>query len=165
MPILETERLRLEPIAEADADAMFPLMGDPQVMAFWDSPEIDDPEIVADIVRAQAAETMAGKSYYWAMRALGDGQFIGACDLSEIDIRHRRAEVGFMLGRDAWGRGYALEAMRAGCWPAPTWATAAPKPCSKSSASRRRACCAAMFCATANGATVACSACCSKAPG
>jgi ribosomal-protein-alanine N-acetyltransferase len=113
MPILETERLRLEPIAEADADAMFPLMGDPQDMAFWDSPEIDDPEIVADIVRAQAAETMAGKSYYWAMRALGDGQFIGACDLSEIDIRHRRAEVGFMLGRDAWGRGYALEAMRA----------------------------------------------------
>jgi len=113
MPILETERLRLEPIVETDADAMFPLMGDPEVMAYWDSPEIDDPEIVADIVRAQAAETMAGKSFYWAMRALGDGQFIGACDLSEIDIRHRRAEVGFMLSREAWGRGYALEAMRA----------------------------------------------------
>ena len=113
MPILETERLRLEPIVDADADAMFPLMGDPEVMAYWDSPEIDDPEIVADIVHAQAAETMAGKSFYWAMRTLGDGQFIGTCDLSEIDIRHRRAEVGFMLSREAWGRGYALEAMRA----------------------------------------------------
>jgi ribosomal-protein-alanine N-acetyltransferase len=113
MPILETERLRLEPIAETDANAMFPLMGDPEVMAYWDSPEIDDPEIVAGIVRAQAAETLAGKACYWAMRSLPDGQFIGACDLSEIDGRHRRAEVGFMLGRDAWGRGYALEAMRA----------------------------------------------------
>src|SRR3954454_20128414 len=98
MPILETERLRLEPIAETDADAMFPLMGDPEVMAYWDSPEIDDPEIVAGIVRAQAAETLAGKSCYWSMRSLPDRQFIGACDLSEIDARHRRAEVGFMLG-------------------------------------------------------------------
>jgi ribosomal-protein-alanine N-acetyltransferase len=113
LPILETERLRLEPIAETDAAAMFPLMGDPEVMAYWDSPEIDDPDIIADIVRAQAAETLAGKSYYWAMRGLADGRFLGACDLSEIDVRHRRAEVGFMLGRETWGQGYALEAMRA----------------------------------------------------
>jgi ribosomal-protein-alanine N-acetyltransferase len=113
LPILETERLRLEPIAETDAEAMFPLMGDPEVMAFWDSPEIDDPDLIAEIVRAQAAETADGKSYYWAMRGLADGRFIGACDLSEIDPRHRRAEVGFMLGRQAWGQGYALEAMRA----------------------------------------------------
>ncbi|MDB5493730.1 MAG: acetyltransferase, family, partial [Phenylobacterium sp.] len=27
--------------------------------------------------------------------------------------RHKRAEVGFMLGRQTWGQGYALEAMRA----------------------------------------------------
>jgi RimJ/RimL family protein N-acetyltransferase len=37
----------------------------------------------------------------------------GACDLSEIDWRHRRAEVGFVLARDAWGQGFAREAMLA----------------------------------------------------
>ena len=46
------------------------------------------------------------------MRTLSTGEFLGSCDLSEIDRRHRRAEVGFMLGREAWGQGYALEALR-----------------------------------------------------
>jgi ribosomal-protein-alanine N-acetyltransferase len=112
-PILETERLRLTPLAEADAQEIFPLMRDAEVMAFWDVGEIDDPDLIASIVEGQVAEMAEGRAVYWAMRALGDGGFVGVCDLSEIDRRHKRAEIGFMLGREAWGQGYALEAMRA----------------------------------------------------
>lgn len=111
LPILETERLRLEPLTPEDANAVFPLMDDPEVMHFWDSPEIDDPDVVAEIVRSQVDAMAAGSAIYWAMRALEGGEFIGVCDLTEIDRRHKRAEVGFMLGREAWGHGYALEAM------------------------------------------------------
>ena len=46
------------------------------------------------------------------MRTLAGRQFLGTCDLSDIDRSHRRAEVGFILEREAWGQGYALEAMR-----------------------------------------------------
>jgi ribosomal-protein-alanine N-acetyltransferase len=113
LAILETERLRLEPLAEADVEAVFPLMDDAEVMAFWDIPEIDDPDLVAEIVRAQVAEMREGRAVHWSIRGLADGAFIGCCDLSEIDPRHKRAEVGFMLGRETWGQGYALEAMRA----------------------------------------------------
>jgi len=113
LAILETERLRLQPLAEADAEQLFPLMDDPEVMAYWDVPEIDDPDVVSQIVRGQVAQMEADQAMYWSIRALeGDG-FIGCCDLSEIDRRHKRAEVGFLLGRDAWGHGYAFEAMRA----------------------------------------------------
>jgi ribosomal-protein-alanine N-acetyltransferase len=112
LPILETERLRLEPLAAADVEHVFPLMDDPEVMAYWDSPEIDDPDLVAEIVAGEVADMEAGLAVHWAMRSLADGAFLGCCDLSQIDRRHKRAEVGFMLGRDAWGRGYALEAMR-----------------------------------------------------
>jgi len=111
LPILETERLRLEPLVANDADHLFPVMGDPEVMAYWDVPEIDDPDIVAAIVQSQVDAMAAGKALHWAMRTLADGRFVGSCDLSEIDRWHRRAEVGFMLGREAWGQGYALEAM------------------------------------------------------
>ncbi|HEY0647151.1 GNAT family N-acetyltransferase [Phenylobacterium sp.] len=112
LPILETERLRLEPLAPPDADHLFAIMGDPEVMAFWDVPEVDDPDLVAQIVQSQVDAMAGGKALHWAMRTLDTGAFLGACDLSEIDGWHRRAEVGFMLGRDAWGQGYALEAMR-----------------------------------------------------
>jgi len=112
-PILETERLRLTPLVESDAENIFPLMRDAEVMAFWDVGEIDDPDLIAAIVAGQVAEMADGRAAYWAMREIADDRFVGVCDLSEIDRRNRRAEIGFMLGRDAWGRGYALEAMRA----------------------------------------------------
>jgi ribosomal-protein-alanine N-acetyltransferase len=112
LPILETERLRLEPLSVADADHLYPIMGDPQVMAFWDVAEIDDLDVVAEIVAAQVEEMRRGRALFWAMRTLAEGAFLGSCDLSDIDRWHRRAEVGFMLGREAWGQGYALEAMQ-----------------------------------------------------
>lgn len=111
-PVLETERLRLEPLIEADADHLYPIMGHPEVMAYWDIAEVDDPDLVAAIVRAQVEAMADGRAIHWAMRALVGGAFLGVCDLSEIDRWHRRAEVGFILGRDAWGQGFALEAMR-----------------------------------------------------
>jgi ribosomal-protein-alanine N-acetyltransferase len=113
LPILETERLRLMPLTAGDATDIFPLMRDAEVMAFWDMPESDDPDMIANIVAGEVEEMANGRAIYWALRPLHEDRFIGTCDLSEIDRRHKRAEVGFMLGRDAWGQGYALEAMQA----------------------------------------------------
>lgn len=113
LAILETERLKLDPLVEADAEDLFPMMDDPEVMAYWDVPEIDDPDVVAEVVRAQVAEMADGDAIYWSIRTMQDAAFIGCCDLSDIDRRHKRAEVGFMLGRGSWGRGYAEEAMQA----------------------------------------------------
>ena len=82
-------------------------------MAYWDVPEIDDPDLIAAIVAGQVEDMAAGRAVFWAMRTLADEELMGVCDLSDIDRWHKRAEVGFMLGRGAWGRGYGLEAMRA----------------------------------------------------
>lgn len=112
LPILETGRLRLEPLTVSDADLLFPIMGDPEVMAFWDVSEIDDPDMVRRIVGGQVRGMADGKALHWAMRTLGGQEFLGSCDLAEIDRWHRRADVGFLLSREAWGYGYALEAMR-----------------------------------------------------
>lgn len=113
LPILETERLRLAPLSAADSAQVFTLMRDAEVMAFWDMPESDDPDLIDSIVEGQVAEMAEGAAVYWSMRALADDEFLGVCDLSQIDRRHKRAEVGFMLGRKAWGNGFALEAVQA----------------------------------------------------
>ena len=112
-PVLETDRLRLEPLATDDSTLLFPMMADSQVMAFWDIAEIDDPDVVARMVENQIDEMAKGRAVFWAIRTLADGAFIGTCDLSAIDRRHKRAEVAFMLDRESWGNGYAQEAMTA----------------------------------------------------
>src|SRR5579862_371944 len=101
LPTLETQRLRLTPVAAEDARLIFPLMADAEVMAFWDVGEIDDPDVIGNIVAGQVDEMAAGRAVYWTLRTLDDGRFIGTCDLSEIDRRHHRAEVGFMLAPEA----------------------------------------------------------------
>jgi ribosomal-protein-alanine N-acetyltransferase len=111
--ILETERLTLRPLVEADAADIFPLMDDPDVMAYWDVPEIDDPDLVAELVRGQVAQMGEGGAMHWSIHTTADDVFVGSFGLSEIDWRHKRAEAGFMLGRDSWGQGYAREAMSA----------------------------------------------------
>lgn len=117
LAVLETERLKLQPVTEADVGEIFPLIDDPEIMAYWDAPEIDDPDVISEMVRGQVAEMAAGRALHWTVRAIGDGDrgsgFVGCCDLSEIDRRHKRAEAGFMFGRGAWDQGYALEAMQA----------------------------------------------------
>ena len=113
--ILRTERLTLRPIETGDAGAVFRMMSNAEVMAYWDTAEIDDPDIVDRIVAAQVDETLLGRSFYWSIiKAEGTGEaFIGCCDLSEVDRRHHRAEIGFLMTPQAWGDGYAQEAMTA----------------------------------------------------
>jgi ribosomal-protein-alanine N-acetyltransferase len=111
--ILETERLKLRPIATDDWRVLYPIMSNPVVMAHWDSSEIEDPDLVAQMIAAQVQDMEAGRACYWAIERAADLAFLGSCDLSEIDWRHRRGEIGFVLHAAAWGQGYGLEAMRA----------------------------------------------------
>ena len=111
--MLETERLRLRPMVEADSERLFPIMSDAEVMAHWDIPEIDDPDLLCRIVQSQVATMAEGKAVYWAIETLAEGAFIGVCDLSEIDLWHKRAEIGLILARQVWGQGYASETVAA----------------------------------------------------
>ena len=99
--ILETERLVLRPIEPADWRVLYPIMSDPVVMAHWDSTEVEDPDVVEQMIAAQVDDMAAGRACYWAVELSGDHTFVGACDLSEIDWRHHRGEVGFLLANGA----------------------------------------------------------------
>ena len=111
--ILKTERLNLRPLEAEDAAAIHLMMSDAEVMAFWDSEVIDDPALTIDIVERQLGKAARDEARYWTMQLAADGGFLGRCDLSEIDRRHSRADVGFMVARRYWGGGYTFEAMHA----------------------------------------------------
>lgn len=111
--ILETERLILSPVTEDDAPLIHPIMADPEVMAHMDSVAIDDPDVVGAFVTGLLIEMANEQSFYWSVRLNGEGRYLGSVDLSDIDWRHHRAEVGFILGKDAWGKGYGYEAVQA----------------------------------------------------
>jgi [ribosomal protein S5]-alanine N-acetyltransferase len=49
----------------------------------------------------------------FAIRLLPQCRLIGSIGLRDIDTQHRQAELGFWIGKDWWGQGYAREAARA----------------------------------------------------
>lgn len=105
-PILTTERLTLRPFAPDDLDALAAIYTDPTVMRY----------IFGGVrTRQQTATTIAAISDEWHDRGYGrwavtetaTGRLLGMCGFVE------RAELGYILGRFAWGRGIATEAARA----------------------------------------------------
>ena len=61
-------------------------------------------------IEQQQRETIGGPSLSFAVRLSPTGTLIGSVGLRDIDREHRQAELGFWIGRDWWGQGYAREA-------------------------------------------------------
>ena len=58
----------------------------------------------------QRRESVRGRATNFAIRLLPDPVLIGCAGLRDIDQEHLQAELGFWIGRDWWGHGYASEA-------------------------------------------------------
>ncbi|HJV40905.1 GNAT family N-acetyltransferase [Caulobacter sp.] len=111
--ILETARLTLAPLTVEDAPRVYPFLSDAEVMSNLDQEPIEDPDEVTSRVAAQVAEMAAGDAVYWAIRHTNSGLFLGYCEFIDIDRRHDRAEIRFVIARDNWGRGFGYEAVSA----------------------------------------------------
>ena len=108
---LETPRLFLRPIQRHDAADLFVARGDAEVMRWWDWPEQKSVDEVRGIITNHLSEIESGRVQWWVVSLTPRGPAIGECDISDIDLHHRRGEVGFLFRREAWGKGYAREAM------------------------------------------------------
>jgi [ribosomal protein S5]-alanine N-acetyltransferase len=58
----------------------------------------------------QRKESVRGRAINFAVRMLPGPGLIGSVGLRDIDAEHLQAELGFWIGREWWGQGYASEA-------------------------------------------------------
>jgi RimJ/RimL family protein N-acetyltransferase len=61
----------------------------------------------------QRRESVRGRATNFAIRLLPGSPLIGSAGLRDIDREHLQAELGFWIGREWWGQGYAREASAA----------------------------------------------------
>jgi RimJ/RimL family protein N-acetyltransferase len=114
LPELETERLLLRKMRFDDAEAMFAYASDPEVSRYvlWDTHRsIEDSE---GFLRSAMEGYERGDFGGWGVVLKDDGAFVGTCG---IDVgyapEHARAELGYVLSREHWGKGLMPEAVRA----------------------------------------------------
>jgi RimJ/RimL family protein N-acetyltransferase len=111
-PTLHTERLRLRPFTDADADALFALHSSAHVLRYWDSPPWTDRARAERFIAACREMAEDGSGARLAMDRVSDGEFVGWCALVRWNPDYRSASLGYCLAEAAWGQGYATEATR-----------------------------------------------------
>ncbi|GAA5646803.1 MULTISPECIES: GNAT family N-acetyltransferase [Vibrio] len=112
-PSLETERLVLRPLDMGDAEPLFAIFSDDEVMRYWNSPPwqtIDDSKA---FIQASHSAMVSGESLTLGMYLKSNEQLVGKCMLFSYSAHSRRAEIGFGLGKANWGQGYVREAANA----------------------------------------------------
>ena len=129
--VLETDRLILRHFEWTDLDALAAIMGDPQVMRYigngspktraqteramrlWitDNERSWDEHTLDRLPQLRRAIERDAHFSVWATTLKPSGRLIGRCGLLPWDLEGRKeTEVGYLLARQHWGRGYATEA-------------------------------------------------------
>jgi [ribosomal protein S5]-alanine N-acetyltransferase len=111
---IRTERLTLRPFTAGDLDDLAELCADPEVVRY-----------ISDGTTASREETAGWLDrcldHYrdhgfglWCVRRTEDDRFLGRCGIKIQGFEgHEEPEIGYILRRDQWGRGYATEAAAA----------------------------------------------------
>ena len=180
--MIETHRLRCEPLSASHADAMYPLLKNEQIYTYL--PE--EPPNSVEELRSRYKFLAAGKSpdgaehwLNWILFLRRTGEPIG---FFQATVRPPDCSFAYVLNPAFWRHGYATEASialrlianRAARRSAPATTSAkhaSPRPCPAARAMQRSACSSCKpACAAAPSAAPACrrsicsATCCSSAP-
>jgi len=113
LPVIEASRVRLRHLEESDTDSLFEIFSDEKALRFWSTPPFKERAEAAELL-TEIHDSFREKSLFqWGIARKSDDKIIGTSTLFRLDDQSRRAEIGYILNRRFWGRGYVNEALRA----------------------------------------------------
>ncbi|MCK8520469.1 GNAT family N-acetyltransferase [Aquimarina sp. D1M17] len=107
-PILESERVVLRQFKESDLENVFKGLSHPDIIKYYgisfDSLEATKEQMTwfSDLEKNETG-------IWWAVCSKDNGRFLGAGGLNDINKENRKAELGFWLLPEHWGKGLMTE--------------------------------------------------------
>lgn len=111
---LETGRLLLRPYRASDYDAVHAYGSDPEVTRYmsWGPNSPDETRAFLQRVH-EASQCEPRTDYDLAIVLRAEHRLVGGCGVYARRLHYREYELGYCIAREAWGRGIAVEAVRA----------------------------------------------------
>ncbi|MFC5703245.1 GNAT family N-acetyltransferase [Cohnella faecalis] len=107
-PELETGRLRLSILTLNDSAAVYKHFSDENVTRFMDIDPCKDIQEAKEIIQYHIDDTGSR----WGIFSKVDSQFVGTCGFHcWVQGEQPRAEIGFDLAKEHWGKGLMQEAL------------------------------------------------------
>lgn len=111
--VIETERLLLRRVHQADADVLAEIWSDPQVTRYMGGAR-DREKVRKHIEEEVRARTTACGTGRWSVIERTSGHVVGGCGLLEKNVDGRdEIELVYIFAVGAWRQGYATEAASA----------------------------------------------------
>lgn len=107
--IIKTERLTLAPMDMQYAESMYAYAGDAENTAYMMFLPLESMEEAAEWTREAMAQWQSDKPSQLEFAMLHEGRHIGSMTLYFLDDR-RHGELGWVVHRDCWNKGFATEA-------------------------------------------------------
>jgi ribosomal-protein-alanine N-acetyltransferase len=110
-PILESERLIYRSFLETDAQKLFEIRSNDEVMNYMDTAKHKSVEDAKNLIENIHTSFSEKNGINWAVVEKSSGQLIGYFGFWRMMKDHCRAEIGYALSPEFWGRGYMMETM------------------------------------------------------
>ncbi len=112
-PIIETGRLILREVKTEDAYDMLKYLSNKDVVKPMGLAPFQTVKDVWDEINWYKTIYEEGTGIRWGITLKNSGKVIGSCGFLNMLSKHYRAEVGYELSKDYWGKGIASEALEA----------------------------------------------------
>lgn len=110
---LETKRLEIRLLGEADLPALYAMYSHPEVMRYWSYPPWTEMDQARQMLQDTLSSYQDGSGLQLGIERKADRVLVGVCSLFQIHKTSRRAEIGYLLGLPYWGSGIMHEALQA----------------------------------------------------
>jgi ribosomal-protein-alanine N-acetyltransferase len=110
-PVIDLGAYVLRRIEPRDAAAYDAYRADPEVTRYTSIDAANEPATLVFPLMEKAFEEK--RAIRWAISAKDSGEMAGDCGFFEINVPHARAEIGYVIARQHWGRGVGTAAVRA----------------------------------------------------
>lgn len=108
LPSLPGDGVQLRSLTTDDVPELHAIFSDADVVRFMSIPQLTSEAATLNFLAQIHDGFRAGTLYQWGIEL--EQRIVGTCTLADIDRTNRRAEIGFALARERWGRGLILRA-------------------------------------------------------
>jgi len=112
-PVIETERLVLRQITAGDANEMFLLRSNKEIMKYIERPLAVTVNDAVELINNVEKMRLNNEGINWGITIKGTNKIIGTIGIWRIQKENYRAEIGYLLHTDHHRKGFMKEAIAA----------------------------------------------------
>lgn len=112
-PVLRTQRLILRELASSDADCLYKILSDDSVTKHYDLPTFTQKSQAITQLETWKNLFTKKKGIRWAIIMKENNSMIGTCGFCKIHKKWSSGEIGYVVAREYWNKGYTSESVSA----------------------------------------------------